>query len=188
MIYLLGIKHDIQLGLRPLLADRFVELVKEIITRIPIELVCEEVSIDVLKGVGIKTSPLEELCKTLKVRYKACDPTDKERLAKKILSPEEKLNIMQKLFESFKANIINRKPATEYQELRKILAKDDRKREKFWFSKIKGEKSKNILFICGTGHISSYRSSQGKGFDKMLKQNKWKAKTLAILTEDNLSS
>lgn len=33
---------------------------------------------------------------------------------------------------------------------------DDNVREKFWLEKIKDETNKNMVFICGTGHLESF--------------------------------
>jgi hypothetical protein len=60
-----------------------------------------------------------------------------------------------------------------------IGKEDFSKRENYWHQKIRDKVNQNILFICGTKHISTFNPSRNsQGFDKLLKDNGWNVEIL----------
>lgn len=49
-------------------------------------------------------------------------------------------------------------------------AKDHQKREAFWLEKIGSRVASNIIFVCGSGHLSGHSKYRQEGFDSLLKQ------------------
>ncbi|MDP4009806.1 MAG: hypothetical protein Q8P53_02360 [Candidatus Shapirobacteria bacterium] len=166
VVYLIGINHDIQLNKDCNLSKQFLNTLENLILDFDIRFVFEEWSVDVNKIWKVKSSTIKRLVDKMKkelknnIDHSYCDPELHERINENIkdendlkkehgwiglLTPEQRM-------------IIDCEMWKEYE-----------KREKIWLKKIVDKiKDKNVVFICGTKHISIFNTLRGEGFDTLL--------------------
>ena len=154
MVYLIGIDHGIQHNLyddsRD--ADAFRIYIKKLIKEKKIKIIAEESSQEYLKEKGITETIVQKVSKSFNIDFIFADPDRKERIKLGIKSRE---NIAKEL------GIY--RPNEDYTEMEKskinIRSKNpDKLREEEWFNRIKLFINKNILFICGSGHVENFCS------------------------------
>lgn len=179
MIYLLPVKHSIQFG-RDSRSPLLQEFIEEKIKELGITLICEEASQEDLDH------PSNQACVKIvaehyKVPHLLCDLTDKERSKVGLFTAQEFYDWKQKHLELMRQYTL-RGQAKQMKEKQDEFELEEqsyqRKREKAWFDKISNKKSEITLFILGVGHTSSYFSSGGDGFDKLLGREGWDYKIL----------
>ena len=168
-VYLIGVNHHLQFGccdneFTQIEFTKFYNfLLKEVNNR-NILIIAEEISKD---GKQFFCEPIaktlpEKVAKELDLRYLPCDPDHEER---SLLGIRDRDSIAHELG-------ISERPDGKYstgdqEKINKVAAPDDRKRELFWYEKIKSDLKLNnpIIFICGYGHTQFFKKLlQEKGF------------------------
>lgn len=167
MIYLIGVNHDIQFKKEHNLFGVFKPLLINLIIDCNIKCVAEEWSNEASNKWGVNDSNIKELVKEVMEKFKVeidhryVDPNTKERenagikdnrdLIKQhgwginILSPEQRLVIQEEEWKEFQ------------------------KRENMWINRITDKiNGFNVVFICGTQHISLFNKVRSEGFDTLL--------------------
>jgi Asp-tRNA(Asn)/Glu-tRNA(Gln) amidotransferase A subunit family amidase len=167
MIYLIGISdHNVQhngIGCADsVVRNNFSVFLEKKIRRYSINLIAEEFNEDALykvsKGNIATIRNLVEKLKSegLEIKHVFCEPSLSERKAEDILSASEiyskKLNI----------HIYNGKKPNLNKEQQKIFDEEMKRsflaREQIWLKKIHSYLDNNVLFICGSDHITSFES------------------------------
>lgn len=166
MIYLLIVDHYVQFGKDTELSPIFVDYLVEKISDLHITLIGEEASTEDLVSAAI--DPLvKKAAQRTNVDYVPCDPSDAERSQKNILTSHQISQRMELLKEAGAKGIF---PKEEFKHFKKEMKENEEKREAFWFKKVEGRITENIIFVLAAGHISSHVSSRGEGFDTLLKK------------------
>lgn len=179
MIYLLPVKHDIQLGRNQSDFSKFIRYARQQIIDKNIALIGEEASEDDIKALSLNKSPLGSLAEEMEVEYLSCDPTDKQRINAGILTGEQVALEMARIRQIMSTVRDISKLKEEDKKFRSLMAKNEKRREEFWLNLIKGKKDLTTLFVCGAGHISTYKNSRGEGFDTVLNNNGWNVEILS---------
>jgi len=172
MVYLIGVNHDVQFKRGKSETDRFIAYLKQKIKELNIPFIAEESSDDAKKKHNVRTTIVEDIAKQLKIEYRACDPTLKEREAEGI--PSEK----DIIFGLGMSGLLSHE---QVEKVDQEGAKYHPQRERIWLKKIRDKKYQDMIFICGFDHLSKYNPRRKKdGFDKLLIQNGWEVKFLEI--------
>jgi hypothetical protein len=137
MIYLIGVRHDIQFDPAPHVArivrDKraaFKVHVLEVIEKFRITVLAEEFNDEAKKMWRVNETTLERIAKDKGIEHRFSDPTAVER------------------------------------NENEIEKSDSDKREQFWLSCIQDCKDKNVLFVCGDDHFDSFgKKLSAAGFD-----------------------
>lgn len=154
MIYVLGVEHfAVQLPHKDNDAEKiaqFLKRVRNICEKRGIDMIAEESSKDALSYQNIESTHVGKIVSQLKVEYVLCDPGFAER---------DKIGVKQRE-EIAKELAIPFPPTTSEQEnkINEVAAESDRKREKYWLDQIKflDGINKNVLLICGFGHVDHF--------------------------------
>jgi hypothetical protein len=137
MIYLIGVRHDIQFDPAPHVAkivrdkrELYKARVLEVIKEFGISVLAEEFNDEGKKKWRVSETTLEQIAKAKGIEHRFCEPTAVEK--------------------------------TENE----IEKSDFDKRERFWLSRIQDCKYKNVLFVCGDDHFESFgKKLSAAGFD-----------------------
>lgn len=155
MIFLIGISHDMQIGKDGVKCHPFIEYVKKVCLESKIDILAEEWNEDSYSLWKITSTTVENVARELKIQYRYCDPN---YIQKTYLGIPTQLEIQKKLGSILAAPI--QKESSKYHP----------ERELFWYKKIEDVIHKNILFICGSDHISCHNTYSKSGFDTLLTQ------------------
>ena len=154
-IYILGTDHKYQRNNAYGSSDSkvaFIRYLEDVCQVHGINAIGEEMSLDALKGFGLKNSIPELFAQEHGLKHKYCDPDHNEQKklgiiecghftqTKKLperLQPEEIKNITQ-------------------EEAAELEWKEDLKREPFWLCEILELNVWPLLFICGSKHVESF--------------------------------
>lgn len=152
MVYLIGVKHELQHNGRcsvDNLNKEFVSYLEDAIKVHEIFLVAEEFSEEALKKSGATIGTVRDIANKLNIKHLFCDP-----------NKDERKNVGIPCREEIKSTLNIRDPVIKDSEEDNRIKKEQRKyhsiREKFWLSKIEGYLNETILFVCGTDHVKSF--------------------------------
>lgn len=157
MIYIIGIDHLVQYN-GPVpgdILDEFKIFLHEKIDELKISVIAEEFNEEFLCNVLNATEGtaklISERCGIIHIY---CDPDESEREMLRIPyfadikeSVKKRLNINQKFITDYRLRkLVDAETSAEVKKYWDV-------REKFWFERIKGSLSENILFLCGHEHV-----------------------------------
>jgi hypothetical protein len=171
MIYLIGVDHKIQHngnGCADLfLRNKFSAFLKDKIQEYNITLLAEEFNEDCLKNSKANIATIKSVAEESKIEHRFCELSENERKKRKILSSNEiyseKLNIHS--YNGSKPNLNKEQQEIFDEEMEKSFLQ----RETEWFCKIRDDLDRNILFVCGSDHIKSFKTLLiGKGYKPMV--------------------
>ncbi len=170
MIYLIVVDHATQFGQNKKLSSKLRSYLTEKIGELEISFIGEEASSDDLTSIHITSSIVRYVAGEIGIEYRPCDPTDSERKANGILTGWEIKEKMENLKKVVKEEVSStgKFPKEKEDEFRQEMSQNEKLREEFWYKKIEDRIKHNMIFVCAAGHISTYPSSRGEGFDTLL--------------------
>lgn len=166
MIYIVGVNHRVQHDRKLPETKLFLDFIDSLIDRFNIRLLAEEWNDDASEISSVATSTVEDLAYIHDIEHLACDPTKEEREKLGIRTSEKIRDELGKLAEF----PYDKEISIEYQK--KIAQGDHSIREYFWLKQIERYLDRNIIFVCGSEHISVFTKLRRYGFDSILKSQK----------------
>jgi len=155
MIYIHGINHNTQhrgKGCDSEGASRLEKFVESLCGEKGISVVAEEFSKEACEISDVKDSVCYQISKRLPpLRHIYCDPISSERSELGIPSQAE---LVERAKKELGVKIIMGKESNDYVD--RLRAQYHPIKENFWLIKLEPHKGKNVLFICGSGHIDSF--------------------------------
>jgi len=151
MIYILPIKHDIQLGYGNT-SKRLLEHITKLTKELKICFIAEEIPLDLP---GISISEIGRFACNNNYSYKEIDPSAQEAEKLNLPTPEE---------------IYSESNETRRSDL---LSKHAKKKEDYWLHQLIliSKYCNKILLVCGIAHVSSNPESKGNGIDLLLEKS-----------------
>lgn len=149
MIYLIGLNHNVQYVYEGKLSSStsFKEYLEKVIDELSISIIVEELSIEAIEREKAIDSIAHVLALSKEIEHRYADPDSQTRRLLGIPSEEK---IRQELGFG---------PALSSEELARLdqaKAEYHGIREKYWFSQVKDDNDKNVLFLCGDSHIQDF--------------------------------
>ncbi len=138
----------------------------KIIESCSVDLIGEEFSIEALQGLPNSTEATipQKVAKEFHIRHEFCDPDEKTR--ERIGYPSQK---QLRVKFGLKSAIEGTKEHSRRKEYEKCFWPI---REKYWLAQIHNIIAKNIIFICGSSHLESFKS--------ILTENRYRVTTTKI--------
>jgi hypothetical protein len=178
MIYLIGINHDIQIGqVDGKRSQAFESLLGDLISDFNIKYVVEEWSDEASKIWKVESSKVKRVINEvekkleIKINHIYVDPDRRERKENNI--KEEKDLVEQ---HGWKGIILSGEQKWVIEE---EMREEHRKRESMWLKKLALMISdSDIIFICGTKHISDFNKVRGDGFDTLLAKSGYEVEVI----------
>ncbi|HLC99685.1 MAG TPA: hypothetical protein VJC11_01860 [Patescibacteria group bacterium] len=148
MIYLLGINHGVQFQKESEQTKKFLAYLKQKTRDLKIVFIVEEWSRDVSRERKVQTTTIEDLARDLKVEHQYCDPGEKERKQLGIPSIKETEGVLglSRWYSSPDASRVQ-------EEQRKF----NPIRESYWFDVIRNKVHSDMIFICGSDHLFTFK-------------------------------
>jgi len=154
MIYIHGINHNTQhrgTGCDSEGASGLEKFVESLCGEKDISVVAEEFSKEACDKNGVKDSVCHQVANRLQLLPIYCDPNSSERSELGIPSQAE---LVERAKKELGVRIIMGKESNDYYD--RLRAQYDHIKENFWLKELEPYKGKNVLFICGSGHIDSF--------------------------------
>ena len=170
MLNIVGTSHHYQFGAGTSFGDdycteenqsAFVDMLRILAVTLEAKILAEELNQQALEEVGKNTSVLQLVAKGLAIQHMFCDPDRGERVKLGIKSENE---IRITAFPKRLSEAV----------VKKLEAESIKRREQEWLRRLVEAKSKNILFICGANHISTFvQLALGAGFKCRVAHANW---------------
>jgi hypothetical protein len=170
MLHIAGTSHHYQFGAGVRFgpdhcteADEraFVELLHNLAHSCAAEVFAEELNQQALAEVGKTSSVMQLVAATLKLPHLFCEPDRAERTALKIMDENEiRFSVFPKRLDEA---VVQARAAESW-----------RRREQEWLQRLVIAKSKNVVFVCGANHISTFVPlAQAEGFECKVVHAHW---------------
>ncbi|MFA6602690.1 MAG: hypothetical protein WCT01_02695 [Candidatus Shapirobacteria bacterium] len=178
MVFLVGINHDIQIGIgNDSRQIAFASLLSHLIVDFNIKYVIEEWNDEASKKWKVNDSKVKELVKEteekfkIKINHMYVDPD--QNMRKDVGIKDERDLVTQHGW----GKII--RTGEQMLTIEQEMWEEHRKRERVWLKKIALNISgSDIIFICGTKHISDYNKVRRDGFDTLLANSGYEVKVI----------
>jgi len=161
MLYVIGTGHHYQFGTGVRFGEghcteadqtAFAEMLRNLTTKLAIQVLAEELNGQALEEVGKTTSVLQLVAAERAVPHLFCEPDRRERGPLGIRG-ENEIRI---------SSFPNR---LDEEAVQTLVAESWRRRELEWLRRLDAVRSKNVLFVCGARHISTFvQLALDKGF------------------------
>lgn len=172
MLHIIGTGHHYQFGssvrfgnYRCSAEDQnaFARLLRDLATSCVADVLAEELNPQALEEVGKTTSVMQLVAAELAIPHLFCEPDRTER-AKLGIRDENEIRVS-----SFPNDL-------HESVVQSLLAESWRRREQEWLRRLVGARSKNVVFVCGSEHISTFVAfAQQQGVQCKVVDDSWEA-------------
>lgn len=172
MLFIVGTGHHFQFGAGVSFGhdhcteanqSSFAEMLRNLTMACRADILAEELNQQALAEMGRTASVVQLVATELAIPHLFCEPDRAERIVLGIMDENEiRISAFPK--------------SVEEATVQTLVAESWRRREEEWLRRLIELKSKNIVFVCGACHVSTFVSlAMEQGFECQVAHANWKA-------------